>query len=137
MKSRIVIQRLWADAILPPHHQQRFSINTPAGICVDDLFGLHVLPNRLAALITKLSSKKRADFLGDVPLIIRIELHFMHDDAPARFSLAARRYLDRKFPDLWVRRTGLIAWLPGSPDLNQYDFYLWGRKWTHETFTER
>jgi hypothetical protein len=44
-------QYLWEDenphVILPSHHQQHFSINICASICGDNLFGLHVLPNRL------------------------------------------------------------------------------------------
>jgi hypothetical protein len=66
------------------------------------------------------------DFLVDVPLIIRRELHFMHDGAPANFSLVARRYLNRKLPSRWMGRGGPIAWSPRSPDLNPLDFYFWG-----------
>jgi hypothetical protein len=49
------------------------------------------------------------DFLADVPLIIYRELHFMHDGAPAHFSLIARRYLNRTFPGQWIGRGGPIA----------------------------
>jgi hypothetical protein len=64
------------------------------------------------------------DFLADVPMIIRRELHFMHDGAPVRFSLVSRRYLNRKLPGRWIGRGGPIAWPPRSPDLNPMDFYL-------------
>jgi hypothetical protein len=37
------------------------------------------------------------DFFANVPLFICRELHFMHDGAPAHFSLIARRYLNRNF----------------------------------------
>jgi hypothetical protein len=66
------------------------------------------------------------DFLADVPLIIRRELHFMHDGTPAHFSLTAHRHLNRKFPGWWIGRGGPIAWPPCSPALNPLDFYLWG-----------
>jgi hypothetical protein len=56
-----------------------------------------------------------------MPLIIRRELHFMHDGAPA-----ARRYLNRKLPGRWIGTGGPISWPPRSPDLNPLDFYLWG-----------
>jgi hypothetical protein len=59
-----------------------------------------------------------ADFLADMPLIIRRELYFMHDGGPAHFSLVARRYLNRKFPGRWIGRGGPITWPPLSPDLN-------------------
>jgi hypothetical protein len=65
------------------------------------------------------------DFLADVPLIICRELHFMHDGAPAHFSLVARRYMNQKFPGWWTGRGGPIAWPPRSSDLNPLDFYLW------------
>jgi hypothetical protein len=64
------------------------------------------------------------DFLVDVSLIIRRELHFMHDGAPAHFSLVACRYMNRKFPGRWIGRGGPIAWPSRSPDLNPLDFYL-------------
>jgi hypothetical protein len=64
------------------------------------------------------------DFLADVPLIICRELHFVHDGAPAQFSLA-RWYLNRKFPGRKIGRGGPIAWPPRSSDLNPLDFYLW------------
>jgi hypothetical protein len=65
------------------------------------------------------------DFLASVPLIIRQELHFMHDSAPPDFSLIAHRYLNQKFPGRWIGRGGPIAWPPHSPNLNSLDLYLW------------
>jgi hypothetical protein len=65
------------------------------------------------------------DFLADVPLIICRKLHFVHDGAPAHFSLIARRYLNRKFPGQWIGRGGQIAWPPSSPDLNTLEFIMW------------
>jgi hypothetical protein len=56
------------------------------------------------------------DFLANVALIIRRELHFMHDGAHAHFSLVACRYLSRKFPGRWIGRGGPITWPPHSPD---------------------
>jgi hypothetical protein len=70
--------------------------------------------------------KNMPDFLVDVPLIIYRELHFLHDGAPAHFSIIARRYLNRKFPSRWTRRGGPITWPAPSPDLNTLDFLLWG-----------
>ncbi|KAJ4433971.1 hypothetical protein ANN_16290 [Periplaneta americana] len=64
--------------------------------------------------------------LEDTPLISCQHIHFLHDGSHAHFSRAARRYLDRRFPDRWIGRCGPIAWPPRSPDLNTLDFYLWG-----------
>jgi hypothetical protein len=106
---------LWAyenpHVILPSHHQQWFSINTWAGICGDNLFGPHVLPNRLNGWNYRhFLNTNMPDFLANVPLIIRRELHFMHDGAPTHFSLFARRYLNQKFPGWWIGRGGPISW---------------------------
>jgi hypothetical protein len=68
--------------------------------------------------------KNTPDFLADVPLIIRQELHIMHDGAPAHFNLIARRYLNQKLPGWWIGRGGPIAWPPRSPDLTPLEFYL-------------
>lgn len=54
---------------------------------------------------------KLADFLDDVPLIFRQELHFMHDDAAAHFSLLVCKHLDEMFPGKWIDRGGSITWL--------------------------
>jgi hypothetical protein len=94
-------QHLWvcenAHAIHASHHQQCFSINIWAGNCGDHLFGPHALSNRLTGRNYKaFLEDNKPHFLADVPLIIRRELHFMHYGAPARFSLVASRYLNRK-----------------------------------------
>jgi hypothetical protein len=62
--------------------------------------------------------KNMPDFLDNVPLIIRRELHFAHNGAPTHFNLVARRYLNRKLPNRWIGIGGPIVWPPRSPDLN-------------------
>ncbi|KAJ4445979.1 hypothetical protein ANN_12665 [Periplaneta americana] len=57
------------------------------------------------------------DDIQNVHLVLEYRPHF---------SRMARRYLDRRFPDRWIRRGGPTAWPPRSPDLNPLDFYLWG-----------
>jgi hypothetical protein len=66
-------QHLWADenshTILPSHHQHQFT-NIWAGICGDNLFGPHLLPNRLTGRNYKnFLENNMPDFLADVPLI--------------------------------------------------------------------
>jgi hypothetical protein len=86
-----------------------------------------VYPNRLTGRNYKaFFQNNMPDFMADVPLVIRRELRFIHDGAPAHFSLVARRYLNRKLPGRWIGRGGSIAWPPRSPDLNPLDFYLRG-----------
>jgi hypothetical protein len=124
-------QHLWADenphVILLSHHQQSFSIHIRPGICGDNLFGPHLLPYRLTGQNYKFFlGNNMPEYLADVPLIIRQELHFMHDGVPAHLSLVARKYLNRKFTGWWMGRGGPIAWPPHSPQINPLDFYLWG-----------
>jgi hypothetical protein len=73
-------QNQWADenphVVLPSHHQPRFSINIWDSICGDNLFGPHVLPNKHSGWNYKAFLENMADFLADVPLIIRRELRF-------------------------------------------------------------
>jgi hypothetical protein len=72
-------QHVWADinfhATIQSSHQERYSINIRAGIVVDCLLGPYVFPTGL---------------LEDMPLASRRLLRFMHDCAPAHFSLSAR-----------------------------------------------
>ncbi|KAJ4438173.1 hypothetical protein ANN_14112 [Periplaneta americana] len=124
-------QHVWAyenpRATLPSHHQVRLSLNMWAGIIGDRFVGPHVLVNRLTGqAYTYFLENTIPQVLEDTPLINRQHIHFLHDGAPAHFSRTARRYLDRRFPDRWIGRGGLIAWPPRSPDLNPLDFYLWG-----------
>jgi hypothetical protein len=57
MESRIFSQHLWAGenlcAIHPSNHDQWFSINMWVGICGDNLFGPHILPDRLTGQMEK------------------------------------------------------------------------------------
>jgi hypothetical protein len=46
--------------------------------------------------------------LEDVPLHVRRKLWFMHDGAPAHFSMYAREYLNAVFPARWFF-SGLLA----------------------------
>lgn len=124
-------QHVWSQenprATVVSHHQVRFSLNMWAGIIGDRLVGPHVLVNRLTGqAYTNFLENTIPDVFEDTPLINHQHIHFLHDGAPAHFSLTARRYLDRRFPDRWIGRGGPIAWPPRSPDLNPLDFYLWG-----------
>jgi hypothetical protein len=86
-------------------------------------FGPQGLPNKVTGRNYKaFLENNMPDFLADVPLIIHRELHFMHDGAPAHFSLVARKYL---IPGRWIGTGGSIAWPPRSSDLNPLDLYLW------------
>jgi hypothetical protein len=68
-------KHMWMDenphAILPSHHQQRFSIYILAGICGGNLFRPNTLPNMLTWQNYKaFLENNMPDFLADMPLII-------------------------------------------------------------------
>jgi hypothetical protein len=50
----------------------------------------------------------------------------MHDVGPAHFNRDVKQFSDSHYPGRWIRRNGLVLWLPRSPDLTPADFYLWG-----------
>ena len=58
------------------------------------------------------------------------EFVFTHDDAPPRFALGVRAWLDQKFQGPWVGPQGPHEWPARSPDLTPCDFSLWG--WAKE-----
>ncbi|XP_023313209.1 uncharacterized protein LOC111693200 [Anoplophora glabripennis] len=109
------------------NHQQQFSVNVWAGIVGDHLIGPHFLPNRLnGADYRQFLEEVLPELLEDVPLQVRENMYFMHDGAPAHFSLVARQYLDDEYQDRWIGRGGPHPWPPRSPELNCLDFFFWG-----------
>ncbi|XP_066585439.1 uncharacterized protein [Prorops nasuta] len=82
----------------------------------------------------KLDGEKYVEFLQeqltllleDVPLLVRKNMIFQHDGAPAHFHRNTRTTLDAQFPDRWMGRGGPITWPARSPDLTPLDFFLWG-----------
>ena len=51
---------------------------------------------------------------------------FQQDGAPPHWGLTVRKFLNDKFPDLWIGRDGPIPWPPRSPDITPMDFFVWG-----------
>jgi hypothetical protein len=50
---------------------------------------------------------------------------YMHDDASWLFSHVVRNVLSSTNRSRWIGRGGLTWSLPGSPDLNPLDLYVW------------
>jgi hypothetical protein len=123
-------KHIWADmnphAIKPNRPQHQFSVNVWAGIFADDLF-VFMLPPRLNGMVyLNFLREELPDLLDDVPLQLRQNMWFMHDGAPAHYSVAVREHLNESFPNQWIGRGGPVPWPARSPDLNPLDFYLWG-----------
>lgn len=122
---------LWSDenpqAIMERHHQHTFSVNVWVGVVGDHLIGPFFLPLRLnGQTYLDFLQEELPTLLEDIPLQLRNEMWFMHDGAPAHFSLVARQFLNAHYPNRWIGRGGAQAWSPRSPDLNILDFFLWG-----------
>ena len=121
----------WADEnpheIVEWHFQHRFSLNVWVGIIDDHLIGPYFFPQHLNGEIYRQFIEEDLPLLlEDLPLQLRNDMWFMHDGAPAHFSLLAREYLNRVFADRWIGRGGPQAWPPRSPDMNPLDFCVWG-----------
>lgn len=109
------------------HFQQRFSLNVWCGIIHNQLIGPFFFDERLTGeLYTNFLRNELPTLLEDVPLLIRPEMIFQHDGAPAHFSRQARQYLNEAYPNRWIGRGGPHSWPPRSPDLTPLDYYLWG-----------
>jgi hypothetical protein len=65
--------------------------------------------------------------LDDVPFQLPVGMWFMHDGATPHFSRITLQYLNDHFPRKWIECNGPVAWPPRSPDLNPFEFYLWGQ----------
>jgi hypothetical protein len=48
------------------------------------------------------------------------------DGAPPHWILFVSDFLDRTFPQRWIKRDGPTRWPPRSPDISPLDFFLWG-----------
>lgn len=122
---------LWAEenphAVTETHFQHQFSVNVWAGIIGDHLIGPFFLPGRLdGRSYRNFLETELPILLEDVSLLLRNQMWFMHDGAPAHFSVLAREYLNQVYPNKWIGRGGPQPWPPRSPDLNSLDFFLWG-----------
>ncbi|KAJ8964882.1 hypothetical protein NQ317_001310 [Molorchus minor] len=66
------------------------------------------------------------DFVENILLEIRINMHFQQDGAPPHNSRAVSDYLNQIFPNKWIGTHGPIRWTPRSPDSTPMDYFLWG-----------
>lgn len=121
---------LWADenphGFFEGNHQYQFSLNVWLGIIDNHLIGPHFLPQRLNGEAYCHLLEQLPVLLEEVPLQIRQHLWFMHDGAPAHFSIRARTHLDEVYANQWIGRGGPVNWPARSPDLNPLDFCIWG-----------
>jgi len=51
-------------------------------------------------------------------------MYYEHDRAPPHFSQVVRQYLNHKFPNRWIGRSGAKNWPPRSLDMNPLDYHV-------------
>nr|XP_034192564.1 uncharacterized protein LOC117609914 [Osmia lignaria] len=122
---------VWSDEdlhmILPRAAQHRWSVNVWAGICGDFVVGPYILPDKLdGPAYNQFLQHVLPNLLEVIPLEIRKNMYYQHDEAPAHYAANVRAHLNETFQDRWIGRGGPVAWPPQSPDMNPVDFYLWG-----------
>lgn len=114
---------LWMHTMLFQHH---WSLNVWCGIVGDFVIG----PYFFEATITKEAysnflRNELSVLLEDVPLSVRQNMWFQHDEAPAHSKRVTCKLLNEIFGQRWVGRHGPIQWPRRSPDLTPLDFFLW------------
>ncbi|KAJ8954921.1 hypothetical protein NQ318_016861 [Aromia moschata] len=125
---------VWADenphATVFLHYQHQFqSINIWVGIIGNFLIGPFVLPERLnGQLYLEFLQNDFPDLIEDLPLETRRNMYFMHDGAPAHYSVGVQEHLNNIYSNRWIGRGGHSIWTldSRSPDITPLDFYLWG-----------
>lgn len=122
---------LWSEenphAITEAHHQQHFSLNVWVGCIGNLLIGPYFLPPRLnGETYCQFLREELPSLLDNVLIGDRMTMWFMHDGAPAHFSIGPRQYLNEAYPNRWIGRGGFRSWPARSPDLNPLDFCIWG-----------
>ncbi|XP_076246520.1 histone-lysine N-methyltransferase SETMAR-like [Calliopsis andreniformis] len=107
--------------------QYRWKINVWAGIIGTEIIGPFFLsPSLTAAEYLEFLQNHLSTLLEDVPLNVRQQMLLQQDGAPPHFGQQVRQYLNQRFEGRWIGRSGSIPWPPRSPDLNPFDFFLWG-----------
>jgi hypothetical protein len=71
--------------------------------------------------------------LEDVPFVTWLCTYLQHDVAPPHFSRQVTDTLHNTYLGLWIGRGRPITWPPRSPDLNPFNFHLWGLGWRWTT----
>nr|CAH7725180.1 unnamed protein product [Callosobruchus chinensis] len=102
---------VWSEdnpyAFIEHHFQKQFSFNSWAGIIGNHFIGPYFLPHRLTGeQYQRFLVHVLPELLEEVPLRERCRMWYMHDGAPAHFSLVARQVLNENYPNRWIGRGG-------------------------------
>ena len=124
-------KHVWANT--NPHasfvnrNKRQFKINVWLGILGDDLIGPYLLPPNLNGhIFLTFLQETLPEPLEDVSIVLRLQMWFQQDGAPAHFTHDILAFLHNSFPDRWIGRRGAVEWPAHSPDLSPLDYYFWG-----------
>nr|CAH7737068.1 unnamed protein product [Callosobruchus chinensis] len=98
---------VWSEdnphAFIEHHFQEQVSFNIWAGIIGNHFIGPYFLPHRLAGeQYQRFLVHVLPELLEEIPLRERCRMWYMHDGAPAHFSLVARQVLNENYPNRWI-----------------------------------
>ena len=111
----------------PRGPQVRFSFNVWCGIINSRIVGPFFYEGTLTGeRYVEFMTEIMNNFLDELDLISRQNLHFQQDGAPAHNYGGTYQLLNTLFNDQWIGTNGPIHWPPRSPDLTPLDFFLWG-----------
>lgn len=122
--------RYWSNGnphwAVDTNYQTVWGTNVWCGLLGGHLIGPHFYDGTL-------NGRRYSDFLTllpimleDVPLLLRQNLFFQQDGAPAHNAIIVRQQLNEMFGNRWMGTHGPVEWPPRSPDLTPLDFFLWG-----------
>lgn len=115
------------DLVRETRNQTRFRVNVWCGMINDILLGPYFFEGTLtAARYVEFLQNEFEEMLNGMPLIVRRNMIFQQDGAPAHNARIARENLKEKFMNKWIGTHGPVNWPARSPDLSPLDYFLWG-----------
>jgi len=94
-----------------------FAVKVWGVVIGDQLIGPYIFPQRLTGdIYANVFQDELSALLENVPLQIRRQMYYQHDEAPTYFS---------QVPNRWIGRGGTQNWPPRSPDMNTLHYHVW------------
>lgn len=107
--------------------QRRFSVNVWCGLIGSKILGPYFYHGSLTGeRYAQFLEPLLQEFLDDLDLESRLDIHFQQDGAPPHNYREVPRLLQQLFGDKWIATYGPVPFPPRSPDITPLDFYFWG-----------
>jgi hypothetical protein len=91
------------------------------------LIGSYIFPQRLTGdIYANFLQDELPALLDNIPLQTRWQMYYQHDRTPPHYNQVIRQYVNHKFPNWWTGSGGTQNWSPRPPDLNPFDYHVWG-----------